>query len=161
MKKRKILLIVAGICIAILAGAIFVYAAPSNTRGRVAVDIGDFTYVDHDGGRARGLSDEGNGTKYKLYYENYMVSNHDNDGVTYRSKKTYDMTDVVKLEFSAYTQTGDSDKFMIYTTTSDYKTFHGKDRSDIKDSMYNGQSPAVSGKVYGFSSFSKQISKNV
>ena len=161
MRKRKILWFVTGLCIALLAGAIFAYAAPSNTRGRVAVDIGDFVYVDHDGGRSRGLSDEGNGTKYKLYYENYMISNHDNDGVTYRSKNTYDMTDVVNLEFSAYTQTDDSDKFMIYTTSSDYKTFHGKDRDDINDSMYSGQSPAANGKVYSFSSLSTQISNNI
>ena len=161
MRKRKILLIVTGLCIALVAGAIFAYAAPSNTRGRVAVNIGDFVYVDHDGGRSRGLSDEGSGKKYKLYYENYMISNHDNDGVTYRSKNTYDMTDVVNLEFSAYTQTDDSDKFMIYTTSSDYKTFHGKDRDDIKDSMYSGQDPAANGKVYSFSSLSTQISNNV
>ncbi len=161
MRKRKVLFIVTGLCIALLAGAILAYAAPSNTRGRVAVDIGTFTYVDHAGGRSRGLSDEGKGTKYKLYYENYLISNHDNDGVTYRSKNTYDMTDVVKLEFSAYTQTDDSDKFMIYTTSSDYKTFHGKDREDVKDSMYNGQSPATNGKVYSFSSLSTQISNHL
>lgn len=160
-KNRRTVLIIVAVLMAMLTGVIIANAAPSNTRGRVAVDISNFTYVDHDGGRSRGLSNEGNGTKYKLYYENYMISDHDNDGVTYRSSKTYDMTDVVKLEFSAYTQTDHSDKFMIYTTTSDYKTFHGKDRSDIKDSMYNGQDPAVSGKVYSFSSFAKQISKNI
>ena len=159
-KKRRTLLTIAGLCIALVTGIIIVNAAPSNTRGRVAVDLSDFVYVDHDGGRSRGLSDEGNGTKYKLYYENYMISNHNNDGVTYRSGKTYDMTDVVKLEFSAYTQGSTSDKFMIYTTASTDKTFHGRDRDTINDAMYGGQSPAVSGKVYSFSNFSKQISRN-
>ncbi len=152
MKRTKRTILITGvICAVLLAGAVFVNAAPSNTRGRVAVDIGDFTYVSHSGGRSRGLSKEDNG--YKLYYENHLFSNHDNDGVTYRSKKTYDMTDVNRLEFSAYANTKDSDKFMIYTTSSTDKTFHSKDRSDISNSMYDGQNPTVNGKVYSFSQF--------
>ena len=144
---------------AVMACSMAVSAAPQNTRGRIAIDLGTFEKAAKNGKGSHGLDQDGN--EYQLHYLNKMISNHDNDGVTYRSKSTYDMTDVTKLEFYAYTMTDESHKFMVYCTSDANKTYQGRDYDSVGSGMYKEDSNViVDGGVYSFSPFSYSIGKN-
>lgn len=140
----------------VMASALVVQAAPQNTRGRIAIDLGTFEKAAKNGKGSHGLDKDG--SEYQLHYLNKMISNHNNDGVTYRSTSTYDMTDVTKLEFYAYTMTDDSHKFMVYCTSNKDTHYQGRDYDSVTDSMYKeDENIIVDGEVYMFSPFSYSI----
>lgn len=144
------------VCIGMLSCGVVVSAAPSNTRGRIAIDLADFKEKGHSGGSGHGLETDKYG--YKLFFKNHFFYDRSNNGVTYRSNKTYDMTDVERIEFFAFTQTTIPDKFMIYSTTREDQTYHAWDYDNVNNSMYSG-TPTINGKVYNFTGLTDEITQ--
>ena len=115
MKKRLLKKGIAAIMFAAIAAgsmATIVHGAPENSPGRLALDIGsDFTEASRSGDGKKDLEKKSEGAEYELTCYTRLLSDHDEDGITYRTTDQYDMTDVTDVEFSAYTKTeaaGDS-----------------------------------------------------
>ena len=110
------------------------------TRGRVNVDLEDFTLVEstitntNDFGL---VSQDNTNSRYMLHYKN-SFTDRNNLGCTYRSKSKFDLTDVNKIEFYAYAlQDKEDNKFMLYVNPSSSKYYHRKDRDEITTGLIN------------------------
>lgn len=144
------------VCLGLCAYLITVYAAPSNTRGRVAIDLADFTEAGYSGGTGHGLDPSDYG--YELHYNNHLFSDHDHDGVTYRSNKTFDMTDVDGIQVFLFARTSDTHAFLIYSTEDANKTYHERSFDDINRNMFDTENN-VDGKLIYFSEVSQKVNQ--
>lgn len=139
MKKRFLKKGIAAIMFAAIAAgsmATIVHGAPENSPGRLALDIGsDFTEASRSGDGKKDLEKKSEGAEYELTCYTRLLSDHDEDGITYRTTDQYDMTDVTDVEFSAYTKTeaAATHTFMVYTDTRDSQAYNAWSHKDVTE----------------------------
>ena len=132
-----------------------IYGAPANSPGRIALDIGtDFQHSDSTGDGSKELESKSNGQEYELTCYTRLFSDHDKDGVTYRTVDKYDMTDVTGVAFSAYTKTESAatHTFMVYTDSRTKQVYNGWSHSDVTEKNIENQ--GSDGAVYNYPNLS-------
>ena len=165
-KKIGIAALIVFTVISVTIGALSADAAESiNERGKIKVDAADFSYVhsttdsDHSGYKRDDADSEGN--SYKIYYQN-NIFDHSNIGCTYRSNKTYDMTDVSWIGIYGYTDISNKNDVMLYyVNPQDNVYYHNKydeDKLTVDNTMGTGNGGLM--KIKEFHSKNKFTYKN-
>ncbi len=105
-------------------------------RGRVIVDLDDFQ-LEEATSKDCGFSKREDGS-YRLHYAN-SFTDRNNIGATYRSKSTYDFTDVEEMEVYMYSDQDRSDKIFIYADSKTNQKYHRWDDGDLDAEVFEGR----------------------
>ncbi|MGN0341867.1 MAG: hypothetical protein ACI4DO_03650 [Roseburia sp.] len=139
------------------------------TRGRVNVDLSDFVLVhtttpdkDQNTDKFGLVSQDSSNSMYKLHYKN-SFTDRNNLGCTYRSGKTYDMTDVTGIELYGKYDTGGTDLLLLYVDPSPSTNYDTLDNTTWWEDVPEGISgkDGVNGTIWPMLNFKCKKNESV
>ena len=128
------------LALCMMMGLATAQAAPDKTRGRLNVDVSDFTLVHSttsDTSKYGFAPEDDTGGRYRLYYKN-SFTDRNNLGCTYRSNSKYDLTDVTAIELYGFFYQTRDDKVLFYVDSDPNTYYHTTDDRDLSDETVKG-----------------------